>query len=216
MNLYPKDRIPVREVKKFIIIFYFVGFLGFMIPYTKNIFIVITPFAILLNMYLLGLYHTSYSIKNIVFFLLVFLSGFFIEVVGVKTGLIFGNYHYGKALGIKLCETPFLIGINWLFLTYTGTSIIRSFKIKPVFIILLAPLLIVIYDIVLEHAAPKTGMWFWENSTVPLKNYIAWYIIGVIFVSLFQIFNIKTENTMAKILFISQFLFFVILVLFLK
>ena len=187
-----------------------------MIPYTKNIFIVITPFAILLNMYLLGLYHTSYSVKNIVFFLLVFLSGFFIEVVGVKTGLIFGNYHYGKALGIKLCETPLLIGINWLFLAYTGTSIIRSFKIKPVFIILLAPLLIVIYDIVLEHAAPKTGMWFWENSTVPLKNYIAWYIIGVIFVSLFQIFNIKTENTMAKILFVSQFLFFVMLVLFLK
>jgi putative membrane protein len=216
MKLYPKNRIPVREIKKFIVIFYIVGFLGFMIPFTKNIFILITPFAILLSMYLLGLYHTSYSGKNIVLFLLVVLSGFFIEVVGVKTGLIFGNYHYGKALGIKLCETPLLIGINWLFLTYTGTSIIRSFKIKPVFIILLAPLLIVVYDIVLEQVAPKTCMWFWENSTVPLKNYIAWYLIGVIFVSFFQIFNIKTENTMAKILFISQFLFFVMLVLFLK
>ena len=216
MNLYPKNHIPEREVKKFIVIFYIVGFLGFMIPYTKNFFVFITPFAILLNIYLLGLYHTYYSRKNIVFFLLVFLLAYSIEVIGVKTGLIFGNYHYGKALGVKIFETPILIGVNWLFLTYAGTSILKSLKLKPVFIILFTPLLIVIYDIILEQIAPKIQMWYWDNVSVPVKNFFAWYFIGMILVFLFQIFKIETENSMAKTLLFSQFLFFVMLILFLK
>ena len=147
---------------------------------------------------------------------LIFALGFLIEALGVKTGLIFGSYYYGKTLGLKIFKTPILIGINWLFLIYSSISISNNIKAKPIFTILFAPLLMLVYDFILEHAAPKIGMWSWEDSTVPLKNYIAWYIIGVIFVSLFQIFKIETKNTMAKILFACQFLFFVILTLAIK
>ena len=212
MNLYPKNSIPIPEVKKFIVIFYIVGLLGFFIPFTKNIFILITPFAQLLGIYLLALYHPIYSRRNISLFLLVFLMGYIIEVIGIKTGVIFGTYHYGKTLGLKILETPLLIGVNWLFLTYTSTSIFKRYINKPVFTILFAPLLMVVYDIVLEQVAPKIGMWYWEGSSVPLKNYFAWYIIGMVFVSLFQVFKIETKNTMASILFVCQFLFFVMLI----
>ncbi len=211
MNLYPKNKIPIANVKKFLIIFYIVGLCGFILPLTKAFFIIITPFALLLNSYLLFVYHEKYALKDFLIFLLIFLGGYSIEVVGVKTGLIFGNYTYSNTLGFRLFETPLLIGVNWLFLTYTATAIAESFNLKKWKTLFVAPSFMVVYDLILEQAAPKMNMWSWRNSEVPIRNYLAWYIIAVCFVSLFKLFNIETRNPLATIVFICQFIFFVLL-----
>ncbi len=212
MELYPKNRIPVSKVKRFIVSFYVIGLIGFFIPATKHIFILITPFALLLSVYLLAIYHKPYNRNSVTLFLLIYFLGYFIEVIGVETSLIFGSYEYGKALGFKVLGTPLLIGINWLYLTYISVDIMKnSFKAKPWLTIITAPLLMLIYDIVLEQVAPKMDMWSWEGSHVPIKNYVAWYIIGVLFVALFKLFKVETNNPISKVLYISQFLFFFIL-----
>ena len=212
MELYPKSRIPVSEVKKFIVSFYAIGLIGFLIPATKHIFILITPLALLLSVYLLAIYHKPYTRNSVILFLLIFFLGYFIEVVGVETSLIFGSYEYGKALGFKVFGTPLLIGVNWLYLTYISVDIMKnSFKAKLWLTIITAPLLMLIYDIVLEQVAPKMDMWSWEGSSVPIKNYVAWYIIGVVFVALFKLFKVEANNPISKVLYISQFLFFFIL-----
>ena len=212
MELYPKNKIPIGEVRKFIVIFYIVGLCGFIIPFTKAFFITITPFALLLNVYLLAIYHEKYTLKYVLIFLLIYISGYCIEVVGVKTGLIFGIYTYGNALGIKLFETPLLIGVNWLFLTYTAIGITEKLNIKKWLALFVAPALMLVYDVVLEQVAPKINMWSWHNSEVPMRNYIAWYIIAFSFVLLFKAFKIKTLNPVSAILFICQFLFFTALI----
>ncbi len=216
MSLYPKNKISINGVKKFLVIFYAVGFAGFLLPFSKNIFILITPFALLLNIYLLALYHRSCHKRDILLFVTVYLLGFAIEAAGVKTGLIFGVYHYGKTLGPKILEAPIIIGINWLILGYTSISIVDSFKIKPFFSILLAPLLMLGCDIIIEQVAPKMDMWFWEDSMIPIRNYIAWYITGLIIVTLFKIFKTETKNDLAKTVFICQFIFFMMLFLLIK
>ncbi|MES2515602.1 MAG: carotenoid biosynthesis protein, partial [Bacteroidota bacterium] len=53
--------------------------------------------------------------------------GFFIEVLGVKTEIIFGSYYYGKALGLKFFAVPILIGVNWAVLLYS-TAQLSKFK----------------------------------------------------------------------------------------
>lgn len=211
MNLYPKNKLAIQEVRKFILIFYTVGLLGFVFPFSKKLFILITPFALLLSIYLLAIYHTSYTKKQVFIFTMIFTLGFLIEVAGVNTGMIFGSYKYGKGLGVKLFDTPLLMGLNWLFLTYTATSITQSLKLKSGITFILAPLLMVIYDLILEQLAPKMDMWSWQNSVVPLKNYIAWYLTAFIFVFLIKIFKIDTRNPMAVMLFLCQFVFFVML-----
>jgi putative membrane protein len=216
MNLYPKNKLPVREVKKFIVIFYFVGIAGFVIPFTKDVFIAITPLALIISTYLLLIYHESYTVKTIFALALICLLGLFIEVLGVKTGYIFGNYTYGNALGPKIFSTPIIIGFNWLFLTYTSMSIVRQLKINRGEVIFLAPLLMVIFDIVLEQLALKMDMWKWQNDSVPFKNYIAWYLIGLCFVIIIKLFKIDTKNPLASILFTGQLVFFLVLYLLLK
>jgi len=211
MNLYPKNKLALPEVRKFILIFYIVGLLGFIFPFSKEIFIQITPFALLLSIYLLAVYHTEYTGKSVLIFVVIFLLGYLIEVAGVNTGLIFGSYKYGNGLGIKLFGAPLLIGLNWLFLTYTAISILQNLKLRSGLTIVLAPLLMVIYDLILEQLAPKMDMWSWQNSVVPLKNYVVWYLTAFIFVSLIKIFKIDTKNPMAALLFLSQFVFFVLL-----
>ncbi len=106
MNLYPKNTLPVGEVQKFLMIFYIVGTLGFLIPITRDVFVKITPLALLLNTYLLAVYHNDYSKKAFIAFILIYLIGFLIEAVGVETGQVFGSYQYGRGLGPKVFQTP--------------------------------------------------------------------------------------------------------------
>lgn len=211
MSLYPKSVLPIREVRKFILIFYSVAVLGFLIPWTHAVFVAIIPYALLLSVYLLGLYHERYSEKDIAVFLEIALMGFFIEVVGVKTGAVFGLYFYGDALGPKVLDTPLLISINWLFLTYAAYSISQRVSERWYVQVLLTPTLMLLYDLVLEQIAPLMDMWSWENSVVPFKNYLAWWVIGLVFTFSLRFFRVEVKNPLALILFFTQFLFFVIL-----
>jgi putative membrane protein len=215
MKLYPRNKLPVREVRKFIIIFYVVGILGFLIPYSRDFFTEITPLALLLAAYLLGIYHNNWNKKTVLCFALIYLLGFSVEAAGVNTGLIFGHYTYGSGLGIKLLNTPLLIGLNWLFLTYTTLAIVEKFKIKAAFSIMLAPLLMLAYDFILEMVAPAMDMWSWDHASIPLKNYIAWYLLGLAFTGLLKAFKIRTQNPLALVLFVCQFAFFIFLAVFL-
>lgn len=211
MNLFPKNTLPTKEVKKFILIFYTIGVLGFLIPLTRNVFITITPYALLLSTYLLVIYHSKYAKKDIFVFFAIATLGFFVEVIGVNTGVIFGNYNYGYALGFKLFDTPLLIAFNWLFLTYTALAISKKISKNKLLQLLTAPSIMLLYDIILEQLAPKMEMWSWQDSVVPLQNYIAWWIIGFLFAGLLNISKIETKNPVAILLFMSQFLFFVVL-----
>lgn len=214
MNLFPKNILPTKEVKKFIVIFYTVGILGFIIPWTHNLFIILTTYALLLSIYLLLLYHENYSKKDILVFSAIAVLGFFVEVLGVNTGLIFGSYKYGEGLGIKLFQTPLLIGVNWLFLTYTALSISDKITKNTYLQLIIAPTLMIVYDMVMEQLAPIMNMWSWAGSSIPMKNYIAWWLLGFLFTGILKRFKINTNNPLALLLFICQFIFFVVLLIY--
>lgn len=65
--------------------------------------------------------------KHVVFFIVVFTIGMFTEIVGVNTGLLFGDYQYGMVLGPKLYGVPFLIGLNWFIIVVSSGSIFSQF-----------------------------------------------------------------------------------------
>lgn len=207
---------PLWWIKLFLVVFYAVGVMGFLVPITKPLFIAIIPFALLLSVFLLALYHTKFSAVQVLVFALIFVLGYIVEAMGVNTGLIFGNYTYGRGLGFQLFNTPLMIGVNWLFLTYTASSIADKLCTKVGFQLILAPSIMLFYDFLLEHLAPKMDMWSWHESIIPIQNYVAWWFIGFVFVGLFKFFKVPTNNPLALFLYICQYLFFLVLFLVFK
>ena len=210
-NIFPKNKIPLGEVKRFVLLFYAIGLIGFILPFSREIFSAITPFAMLLGIYLLAVYHTDYNRKAMIAFSIIFLLGFSVEAIGVNTGAVFGSYTYLGAMGIKVWGTPLIIGLNWLFLSYTATSILDEAKLPAWTVYFLAPLLMVAYDFFLEKSAPVLDMWYWDGDTVPFRNYVAWYMIGFLCVAILKMFGVNTQNILSKLLYFVQFLFFVLL-----
>lgn len=203
-----------KAVKAFFIVFYLVGVVGTWWSYTSHLFFNLIPLALLLSFTALLIFHEAKVTRNtIVGFIAIYLLSFFIEVIGVNTGLIFGRYVYGNSLGIKLFGTPLLIGINWLFLVYTTSSVLEGFKMPVLAKIGLAAALMLIYDIVLEQIAPMLDMWHWENGLIPLQNYVAWFVLALLFQSLLKILNVKVQNKFAFFIIICQFLFFLFLLI---
>jgi len=206
-----------KEVKKFLIIFYMIGVLGMLIPKTFVFFTKLIPFSLLLNFFYLAYFHPNKKdIKPVIIFSFILLAGLIVEIIGVNTVVIFGEYRYGSSLGLKVFETPVLIGFNWLFLTYTTSSIFEKFKYNAILKVVLASVLMLFYDVVLEQVAPKIGMWSWESDSVPLQNYVMWFALAFLFHSIIKVFKIKTTNPLSLVILGSQFAFFIILLIFLR
>lgn len=208
--------LPEKEATKFLVIFYVVGISGFLIPQTRHIFEILIPFSLIINIFLLFLFHKPHDRKHWLFFSAVVVFTFAVEAVGVNTGVIFGEYFYGKSLSVKLFETPLLIGFNWLMLSYGIVELLRSNPVTQKFTVVLGALCMTIYDFVMEPVAMKTDMWSWVFTRIPMQNYVVWFMVAALVIAAFELFQIKTDNKIAGRIFIAQFAFFVILNLFLR
>ena len=205
------------ETKIFISIFYTVGIFGMLVPASFPLFTKLVPLALILNFLALSLFHPDIlSKKSLLVFLFIYLLSFTIEVAGVNTGLLFGKYQYGNSLGIKLFNTPIIIGLNWLLLVYITSSAVERFRVNTILKIVLASSFMLVYDIILEQVAPKLDMWYFKVAAVPLQNYVAWFVISLILQSVIKLNRIRTENKLSLIILVSQLLFFLLLVIFLK
>lgn len=197
----------------FLIIFHIVGIAGFINPSTRAFFSRLTPLALLLSAgFLIWFHRPKFTLKMGGIFAFIFIFSFLIEAIGVKTGVIFGEYVYGRGLGIKLFETPLMIGLNWLMLVYCTKIMAEKISENQVIRLFFAPLLMVFYDLILELAAPLLNMWSWAGDKIPVQNYISWYLLAFLFHLLLQKTGIKFSNQLAAPVFVIQFLFFVVLV----
>ena len=206
-----------RYTVLFFIIFYSVGLTGIMLPSSRQFFIQLTPFTLLLSLFGLFLFHSArFDMKTVAALLTIGIAGFAVEVAGVNTGLIFGGYTYGNTLGIKAFNTPLMIGINWIILVYASFSLVSNLSMHPGFKVLTASTVMLLYDIVLEHIAPVLDMWQWEGGSVPFQNYAAWFILSVIFHSFLHIMGIRAGSKIALPILLCQTVFFLLLILFFK
>ena len=201
----------IKYTRIFFVVFFSVGIIGLLIPETFPFFKKLIPVALLLTAAGILIFHERFNPKTLVAFAMVYLLSFVVELAGVNTGLIFGRYFYGESLGLKLWNTPLIIGINWLMLVYMTESVSKKWIPNRFVQVPFAAALMVAYDVILEQVAPKLDMWHWINSEVPLKNYIAWFLLAIILLIIFRSLKVKTKSSLAPFLFLCQVLFFVIL-----
>jgi len=97
-------------------------------------------------------------------------------------------------------------------LSYGASSVIEKTAVPVPVKILSGSMLMLFYDIILEQIAPVLDMWYWENDIVPVQNYVAWFVISLIFQTLIRMSGIKTVNRVAWIIILIQLLFFISLI----
>lgn len=195
-----------------IILFHIVGLYGFLTPSLVPIFKQLVPFHLLLMLALLFVSSGSKSRNIVMFYSGIYLAGFFVEVLGVNTGLIFGEYRYGATLGLKLWNTPVLIGVNWLILVYSIGVVLEKYQVanKLIFATIGAVAMVLI-DFLIEPVAVKFDYWSWSNEIIPLQNYLGWFIVSFIMFLFFSVMEFKKQNPCAIVLLVSQAAFFLIL-----
>lgn len=196
----------------FMVLFHLVGLYGFLNSDLEVLFMALVPYHLLLMLALLVISTGDFSPNIRIFAIIVYLAGFFIEVIGVNTGLIFGSYTYGEALGLKLFSTPLLIGVNWLILVYCAGVFLEQFKLKSGFVFsLLGALILLSLDFLIEPIAIRFDYWSWAGGQIPLQNYLGWYVFAFLLFSIFRVLDFKKENKAAIVLLFAQTVFFLAL-----
>lgn len=187
---------------------YLSGVVGLQLPSLATYFRPLSPVTLISSLVVLLLYHTDWRPAFYFYLVLALLVGYFIEVLGVHTGLIFGNYAYGWGLGMQVFEVPPVIGINWLTLSYCFGSVCDRLAIPVYLKILLAATLMVVLDFFIEPVAVDLDFWTWFGQPVPWQNYLGWWIISLLLFSVWYLLPFRKENRLAKCLLALQFIFF--------
>lgn len=157
--------------------------------------------------------------KNFFYFSFVVILGFIIEFIGVKTGFIFGVYEYGDVLKPQVLQVPIAIGFAWYSTLMGAAALIQKFsKINHRLISnqtksMIVGFLMMFFDILMEPAAVSLNYWTWQNSIVPLQNYIAWFVFGYFF-ALVGYKNQILDNSLPKFVlhsYFAQIIYFVMI-----
>jgi putative membrane protein len=191
-----------------LLLFYFFGTLGIAFEDYKNFFLPLTPFNLLLTLFVFYKVNKDFSIRLRNLSWLIFFIGFSVEAIGVQTGMLFGSYSYGYVFGFKIFETPLIIGVNWLFLSLSTHGIVQYFTSKWFWLVLVPPLLMTGLDFLVEPVAMKLGFWSWEDGIIPLQNYIMWFVTSILIHGLIYLFRIKINAKISFVIFIAQLIFF--------
>jgi bisanhydrobacterioruberin hydratase len=165
--------------------------------------------------------------------------GFGVEVLGVNTGLVFGDYSYGEVLGGKSWGVPWMIAVNWIIVTYGSACLMNALyhriipplgdtpdssngsltqpshkPFSPFSILLLidSAILATLFDWLMEPIAVKLGYWSWGgDGAIPLFNYGCWFAVSLLILAIGKALGCRFRNPFAVQLLLIQSLFFLAL-----
>lgn len=206
------------RLKEYLLSVYLVGAAGFSVPLLRPFFITLTPLCLLLTCALLlgdacALRGHRFSPRTATFLAAVYLVALLVEMAGVQTGVIFGSYTYGRALGPRVAETPLLIGINWVLLVVASGALFQRLQ-NRVLAAACAALAMTGFDVVMEQVCHRMDMWSWADGRIPLRNYAAWFLLALFFHAAAEILHIRFRSSLARWIFGVQLAFFLWLYLF--
>jgi putative membrane protein len=209
----PKNlNISTRTAIVVILLFHLVGLVGLSVPSLQTPFMQIVPWHILLMLLVILLTNESDRSLLAVFVIIIAMSGFVLEWLGVHKYWIFGDYSYGKTLGLKLFDIPLTIGLNWFLLVYATGVTMQHSRLKSALIrVITGAVILVMLDLLIEPVAVNLDYWHWDFNIIPAKNYICWFFVSIAFLYVFELFKFKKQSIVPPVLLITQFVFFALL-----
>lgn len=196
-------------LKRFLIVVYAAGLFGMNIPETAQLFTTLVPLTLWFTAFICVVYYPNPN-KNayIMLFALAF-AGWMLEVVGVKTGQIFGSYAYGKTLGFQVMNVPITIGLNWVILVIATNAVVAEWNIEGrIGKAALGAGLMTALDLLIEPVAMHYDFWQWAGNTVPVQNFGAWWLASFFFHWVYNTAGLSTKSSLFRLIAVLQFCFF--------
>ncbi len=215
------------------VLFHTIGLVG-LLYFDKTFFLAATPFNLLLSFALLIWTQREKNIYFFLFLITCFAIGIAVEIIGINTGILFGDYAYGNVLGPKVQNVPVLIGVNWFIIIYCSGISIHTLLMKAInriaadtgktpmalkalSVIVDGATLAVFFDWLMEPVAVKLGYWTWNgDGSIPMFNYICWFVVSLLLLTVFHFAKFNKQNKFAVNLLLIQLMFFLLLRTFVK
>lgn len=149
------------------------------------------------------------TLKRGVFLIsIAFVIGLIAEVVGMRTGLIFGGYYQYLRSTPGILGVPITVPFFWAVFIYTGYSVTNSFlkwlgKEKPNFkkgslltlllFVLIDAFIVVTIDLFLDPIEVWSGSWLWITKGsywgIPLGNFLGWFLVAGVVSLIYRTFE---------------------------
>ena len=226
-----------QQIATFIALaFHVSGFIAIAV-FKSPLFISLTPLNLFVCVILIFWTQQKINTPFVIFCLCSYAAGFTAELIGINTGVLFGNYSYGHVLGPQFKGVPWMIGVQWMVTLYcigismnmlhqklakaqidlSSTAVEqkalakRSERWRFLSTVIDGALLAVLFDYVVEPAAKTLGYWHWNDDSIPKSNYYSWWIVSVVILVLFHFLSFKKQNLFAVHLLLIQFMFFLLI-----
>jgi putative membrane protein len=113
------------------------------------------------------------------------LGGLAIEVIGVSTGLPFGEYRYLDSLGAQLLGVPVVVALAWTMMAYPAYIISQVIGGGPARTAIVGGWALASWDLFLDPQMVQAGHWEWQTTGValagiPITNYLAWFVVAAV------------------------------------
>ncbi len=193
-------------------VFYAVGLAGHALESTYPFMIALTPYTILATA-VLGLlpFVVNGHVRLLFWAAVTYGVTLFLEILGVKTGLVFGSYVYGSTLGLELLGVPLLIGINWTIIILGSITLVKRWVSSPLAVMFITAVITVVFDYIMEPAAIALDYWSWDGGGIPVQNYIAWGVISFMCAGLYEGMKLNNPYRLPTVIVLVQGVFFLAL-----
>lgn len=198
-----------KTIRVILVLAYVAGLIGLQVPALSPLFKQLTALNLLATLGALLWYHTDWRPAFGFYIALAVLVGYFVELLGVRTGYVFGGpYAYGDGLGPKLFGIPPIIGANWLLLTYCFGSLFDRFALPIYLKTAMAATAMVLLDLLVEPVAIRLDFWTWFGQSIPIQNYLGWWLVSTVLLSIWYGLPFRKDNQLAVLIISLQVLFF--------
>lgn len=147
--------------------------------------------------------------KAFLFFVIAMIVGFFAEVVGTRTGWVFGGYYFTDVLTPQILGIPIVIPLMWfnlIYICYVIANLIiwrspldhSSTKLNHFLMAFLVAMLVTAYDLAADPymvyvvkawiMTETDGWWFGQT----LHGFVGWIGVSFLVTILFRLFSAKS------------------------